>query len=470
MYFAIPYRFRWVLLLIASYFFYMSLKPAYIVLITILTLVSYYAGLQMGKTEIKSKRKKFLILAALVNIGFLFLYKYYDFFNHSFKAIFDHYHLSYEIPALHFILPIGISFYTFKSLSYTIDVYRGDQSPEKRLGYFALYVAFFPQLLAGPIERATRFLPQLYGRIDFDYPRVTKGLKLMLWGLFQKMVIADNLAPLVDSVYNDPTHHQGVSLILATLFFAFQIYCDFSGYSDIAIGAAQVMGFTTMENFNRPYFSKSIAEFWRRWHISLSSWFKDYLYIPMGGNRVSVPRWYLNLFVVMLICGFWHGASWTFLAWGGLHGFYLIFSILTRSARGHLVRMIGLDRVPRLHSYLKILITFSSVCFAWIFFRANSISDALYIISHLFTGWQNIFPADVLIKDLLWGSLKFEGIIGLTSIGVLTLIEWGARHGSIVEMISAKPIWIRWPAYYFILLSILLFGHFGTKQFIYSQF
>src|SRR4030042_1113881 len=193
MYFAIPYRFRWVLLLIASYFFYMSLKPVYIVLITILTLVSYYAGLQMGKTEIKSKRKKFLILAALANIGFLFLYKYYDFFNHSFKAIFYHYHLSYEIPALHFILPIGISFYTFKSLSYTIDVYRGDQLPEKRLGYFALYVAFFPQLLAGPIERATRFLPQLYGRIDFDYPRVTKGLKLMLWGFFQKMVIADNL-------------------------------------------------------------------------------------------------------------------------------------------------------------------------------------------------------------------------------------------------------------------------------------
>jgi alginate O-acetyltransferase complex protein AlgI len=469
-YFAIPYRFRWVLLLIASYFFYMSLKPAYIVLITILTLVSYYAGLQMGKTEIKSKRKKFLILAALANIGFLFLYKYYDFFNHSFKAIFDHYHLSYEIPALHFILPIGISFYTFKSLSYTIDVYRGDQSPEKRLGYFALYVAFFPQLLAGPIERATRFLPQLYGRIDFDYPRVTKGLKLMLWGLFQKMVIADNLAPLVDSVYNDPTHHQGVSLILATLFFAFQIYCDFSGYSDIAIGAAQVMGFTTMENFNRPYFSKSIPEFWRRWHISLSTWFRDYLYIPMGGNRVSISRWYFNLFIVLLICGFWHGANWTFLVWGGLHGIYLVFSAFTQNIREKIHKAIGLDRVPRFHSYLKVIVTFFLVCFAWIFFRANTISDAVYIISNLFAGWGRALTVEALGNIPFWGPLKFEFIVSLLSIVILLLIQLMERGVNIIDWFSEKPIWVRWPVYYSIILSILLFGNFGSKQFIYFQF
>src|SRR4030042_870480 len=356
MYFAVSYRFRWVLLLIASYFFYMSLKPVYIVLITILTLVSYYAGLQMGKTEIKSKKKKFLILAALANIGFLFLYKYYDFFNHSFKAIFYHYHLSYEIPALHFILPIGISFYTFK------------------------------------------------------------GLKLMLWGLFQKMVIADNLAPLVDSVYNDPTHHQGVSLILATLFFAFQIYCDFSGYSDIAIGAAQVMGFTTMENFNRPYFSKSIPEFWRRWHISLSTWFRDYLYIPMGGNRVSLSGWYFNLFIVLLICGFWHGANWTFLVWGGLHGIYLVFSAFTQNIREKIHKAIGLDRVPRFHSYLRVIVTFFLVCFAWIFFRANTISDAVYIISNLFAGWGRALPVEALENLPFWGPLKFEFIVSLLSI------------------------------------------------------
>ena len=287
-YFAIPYRFRWIILLGASYYFYISWKPAYVILIIMTTLITYYAGIRMGKISIKSKRKTILILSLFFNLGFLFVFKYYNFFNDSLRVIFQHYNLFYGSPPLNFLLPIGISFYTFKNLSYAIDVYRGDQLPERRLGFFVLYVAFFPQLLAGPIERITRFLPQLYERIDFDYPRVTKGLKLMLWGLFQKMVIADNLAPLVDSVYNDPTHHQGVSLILATFFFAFQIYCDFSGYSDIAIGAAQVMGFTTMENFNRPYFSKSIPEFWRRWHISLSTWFRDYLYIPMGGNRVSI--------------------------------------------------------------------------------------------------------------------------------------------------------------------------------------
>jgi D-alanyl-lipoteichoic acid acyltransferase DltB (MBOAT superfamily) len=355
-------------------------------------------------------------------------------------------------------------------LSYAIDVYRGAMAPEKHLGFFAVYVAFFPQLLAGPIERATRFLPQLYERFDFDYQRVTRGLRLMLWGFFQKMVIADNLATLVDSVYKHPADYQGLPLFLATFFFAFQIYCDFSGYSDIAIGAAQVMGYRTMENFNRPYFSKSISEFWRRWHISLSSWFRDYLYIPMGGNRVSVPRWYLNLFVVMVICGFWHGANWTFLVWGGLHGCFLIFSILTRSVRDRLVRMIGLDRVPKPHRYLKILITFSLVCFAWIFFRADTISDAFYIISNLFTGWRGAFTVETLEKIPFWGSLKFELAVSLISIGILLSVHLMEERGNIIDRFSDKPIWIRWPVYYSLLLAILLFGNFGAKQFIYFQF
>ena len=330
-YFSIPHRFRWIWLLGASYYFYMSWKPLYIFLIVITTLITYYAAIRMGQTDLRSRRKKFLFFSLLSNLGLLFVFKYYNFFNDSLRTLFQEYHLFYRIPSFDLILPLGISFYIFKSLSYTIDVYRGDKAPERHLGFFALYVSFFPQLLAGPIERATRFLPQLYEKFDFDYPRVTKGLKLMLWGLFQKMVIADNLATLVDSVYNDPSHHQGISLILATFFFAFQIYCDFSGYSDIAIGAAQVLGIKTMDNFNRPYFSKSIPEFWRRWHISLSTWFRDYFYIPLGGNRVSIPRWYFNLFFVMLICGFWHGANWTFIVWGGLHGFYLaIFSDHTR--------------------------------------------------------------------------------------------------------------------------------------------
>ena len=469
-YFVIPHRFRWALLLMASYVFYMSLKPAYVLLVILITLISYYAGVQMGKMETRSKRRKFLIITTFASLGLLFLFKYYDFFNSSFDTFFNTFHLSYGIPALHLVLPVGISFYTFKSLSYAIDVYRGDQAPEKHLGYFALYVGFFPQLLAGPIERATRFLPQLYEKFDFDYQRVTQGMKLMLWGLFQKMVIADNLAPLVDAVYNDPTHQDGIRLVLASLGFAFQIYCDFSGYSDMAIGAARVMGFTTMENFSRPYFSKSISEFWRRWHISLSSWFRDYLYIPMGGNRVPVPRWYLNLLVVMLVCGFWHGANWTFLVWGGLHGFYLIFSILTRGARDYFVRGIGLHRAPKLHSYLKSVITFSLVCFAWIFFRANSISDALYIIRHLPTGWGSLLQTYGQVKAPFLAPLKFEGAIAICSTALLIIVHFMERQSSIVDKVSERPVWLRWSIYYGVTLSILLFGNFGSRQFIYFQF
>jgi D-alanyl-lipoteichoic acid acyltransferase DltB (MBOAT superfamily) len=469
-YFAIPHRFRWILLLIASYGFYMSLKPGYVVLVIVLTLTSYYAGLQMGQTERKSRRKKFLIVAILANLGFLFLFKYYDFFNSSFKTLFSYSHPPYDIPALHYILPVGISFYTFKSLSYAMDVYRGDQLPEKHLGYFALYVAFFPQLLAGPIERAARFLPQLYEKFDFDCQRVARGLKLMLWGLFQKMVIADNLATLVDSVYNDPTHHHGISLVLATLLFAFQIYCDFSGYSDIAIGAAQVLGFATMDNFNRPYFSKSVPEFWRRWHISLSTWFRDYLYFPMGGNRVSIPRWYFNLFVVMLICGFWHGANWTFLVWGGLHGIYLVLSAATKDLRDSMTRRIGLSKMPGLHRYSRVLITFSIVCFAWIFFRANSLPDALYIITHLPTGWESLVQIHRLKETPFLGPLKFEFMIAIFSVVLLLFVHSIERQGCIVEKVSQRPVWLRWSIYYSVVLSILLFGNFGSKQFIYFQF
>jgi D-alanyl-lipoteichoic acid acyltransferase DltB (MBOAT superfamily) len=400
----------------------------------------------------------------------LFLFKYFNFFNDSLKTVFERFNIFYGIPALKFLLPVGISFYTFKNLSYAIDVYRNDEEPEKHLGFFALYVAFFPQLLAGPIERATRFLPQLYKKFDFNYQRVTKGLRLMIWGFFQKMVIADNLALLVDPIYNHPNHYQGLPLFLATLFFAFQIYCDFSGYSDIAIGAAEIMGFKTMENFSHPYFSKSISEFWRRWHISLSTWFRDYLYIPMGGNRVSLLRWYLNLFIVMTICGFWHGANWTFLIWGGLHGFYLVSSILTRNFRTHLTRMIGLDRVPRLHICLRGLITFFLVSFAWIFFRANTISDAFYIIYNLFIGWGRVFTIKGLRNVPLMTNLRFEFIVSLMSVGILLFVQLMDLRGNVIDRFSEKPVWIRWPVYYFLLLAILLCGNFGSKEFIYFQF
>jgi D-alanyl-lipoteichoic acid acyltransferase DltB (MBOAT superfamily) len=326
-------------------------------------------------------------------------------------------------------------------------------------------VAFFPQLIAGPIDRATKLLSQFHERHDFDYHRVTDGLKLMLWGFFQKVVIADTLATLVDPIYNDPVHYQGIHFAIATVFFAFQIYCDFSGYSDIAIGAAQVFGYTSINNFERPYFSKSIPEFWRRWHISLSTWFRDYLYVPLGGNRVSLSRLYFNILIVFLVSGLWHGSNWTFVVWGGVHGFYYIMSVITQSARTKLIRIIGLHKTPIVHKYLKAAITFFLVSFAWIFFRANSISDALFIVSHIFTGWEQGFGA---LSPFTQS--KFEFIIGVASTLFMVFGHLLQRRGSVREMLSQKPLVVRWALYYGIILLILLLGNFGSKQFIYFQF
>jgi D-alanyl-lipoteichoic acid acyltransferase DltB (MBOAT superfamily) len=425
----------------------MCWKPAYVILLFLSTLIVYYSSIQMGKTVIKRERKIFLILSLFFNLGLLFLFKYYNFFNDSFRTLFNQYNLFYGIPALRFLLPVGISFYTFKSLSYSIDVYRGNQAPEKHLGIFALYVAFFPQLLAGPIERSTRLLPQLRKNFHFDYQRVTEGAKLIFWGLFQKVVVADTLSTLVDSVYDKPTQYTGISFAVATVFFAFQIYCDFSGYSDIAIGAAQILGYRTMENFNRPYFSKSIGEFWRRWHISLSSWFRDYLYIPLGGNRVSIPRGYLNLLVVFLLCGLWHGANWTFVIWGGLHGFYLFSSNITQRARERVAQKLRLNNTPKLFRFLKVLTTFFFVCFAWIFFRSNSVSDAFYIVSHLLAGWGSALNTETLRDAVSFGPSQFQWIVGTASIGLVIFVHLVQSQGRVIDQLSRKPVWLRWSIY-----------------------
>ena len=274
----------------------------------------------------------------------------------------------------------------------------------------------------------------------------------------------------MDSVYDKPTQYTGISFAVATVFFAFQIYCDFSGYSDIAIGAAQILGYRTMENFNRPYFSKSIGEFWRRWHISLSSWFRDYLYIPLGGNRVSIPRGYLNLLVVFLLCGLWHGANWTFVIWGGLHGGYLIFSNVTQRARERVVQKLGLDNTPRLSKSLKVLTTFIFVCFAWIFFRSNSVSDAFYIISHLLTGWETVFNMETLRDGLSFGPSQFQWIVGTASIGLVVFVQLLQRQGRVIDQLSKKPVWLRWSIYYAMISIFLLCGSFQSKEFIYFQF
>ena len=454
----------------------MCWKAEYLLLILVSTLVDYFAAIQMSKQTLPTKRKIYLILSLFVNLGLLFGFKYFNFFNDSLRTIFDNFNIFYDVPTFKVLLPVGISFYTFQTLSYTIDVYRKKRQPEKHLGIFALYVAFFPQLVAGPIERSTRLLPQLVQKYNFDYDRVTNGLKLMLWGFFKKIVIADRVAVIVNQVYNNPSDAAGLPLLIGTYLFAFQIYCDFSGYSDIAIGAAQVFGINLMKNFRRPYFAKSIREFWQRWHISLSTWFRDYLYQSLGGSRTTRWRWYYNIMIVFLISGLWHGGNWTFVIWGGLHGSYYLFSYWTRNIRPRLTRFLKLDKVPFIQKTLRVLFIFHIVLIGWIFFRANTLSDAIFIITHLFTGIGDIFNR---IRELgitpgifnygfeLSVSEMFIGMCAIIILGIHHLIQ--GRQSARVWL-NAKPIWIRWAAYYGILLSVLGFGYMEPSEFIYFQF
>jgi alginate O-acetyltransferase complex protein AlgI len=462
LYFALSHKYRWILLLAASYYFYMGWKAEYAILIIATTLIDYSAGRLIGAAKNPKNKKYLLWISLAVNLGLLGFFKYFNFFTVSLTELFEIFHLNWQLPAYQILLPVGISFYTFQSLSYTIDVYRGKIEPEKNLGMFALYVSFFPQLVAGPIERAGNLLSQLYEKHYFDYTRVTNGLKLAAWGFFKKMVIADRLSLFVEAVYSKPTEFGGIQLITATIFFAFQIYCDFSGYSDIAIGTAQIFGIKLMDNFKRPYFSRSIAEFWKRWHISLSTWFKDYLYIPLGGNRVAVPRWYLNLFIVFVVSGLWHGANWTFVAWGALHGFYMVFSAATARLRAKIIKVIKLDRAPKLYLAIQVGITFVLVNIGWIFFRANSITDAFYILTHLFSNLSFSRFSMGIGRDQL-----YVAILAIIFMEVIHVIQ---EHGKIRTFLSEKPTMVRWSAYSLMLILIFLFGMFEEQQFIYFQF
>lgn len=462
-YFSIPYRYRWGLLLVASYYFYASWRPKYLLLIVSITLINYLVGLQLGKTKEDTTRKLLLTSSLVGSLGILFFFKYINFFGNTLNSVLTLFPTQLDFPLMNVVLPVGISFYTFQTLSYSIDVYRGDKEPEPHLGIFALYVSFFPQLVAGPIERSTRLLPQFFQNNDFDYNRVTNGLKLMAWGFFKKIVIADRAAVLVNNVYNSPTEFTGIPLILATYFFAFQIFCDFSAYTDIARGAAKVLGYNLMENFKRPYFSKSIPEFWRRWHISLSSWFRDYLYIPLGGNRVNKRRWYYNIIVVFLVTGLWHGAGWTFIIWGAYHGVFYLLYRKTINVRERVSEFVGLSSFPTVHKLTKVFLNFNLVVFGWIFFRANSLSDAFYIITHLFTGIEVS-----LSYGLGVGKLGF--LLTILMIGIMEGVHVFQRKRSVINFLETKPLIVRWGAYYALLLGILLFGQFGHEEFIYFQF
>jgi len=467
LYFALPYNRRWLLLLVSSCYFYMAFVPIYILILGFTIFVDYFAGIYIENAQGK-KRKLLLIFSLIANIGVLFVFKYYNFLNHNFSFLLQGFGVTNPIPYLAVLLPIGLSFHTFQAMSYTIEVYRGNQKAERHLGIYSLYVMFYPQLVAGPIERPQNLLHQFKENYDFDYDRVTSGLRLMAWGLFKKAVIADRLAIVTDTVYNNPQHYNSLSLIIATVFFTFQIFCDFSGYSDMAIGAARIMGFKLMTNFNNPYQSKSVDEFWKRWHISLSTWFKDYLYITIGGNRVIIPRWYLNLFIVFLVSGLWHGASWTFVIWGALHGFYLVFSLITKNFRQKFNTLFHLNKLPS----LSVLTTFILVAFAWIFFRANKVQDALYISKHIFTGVPNLIQKLLAHKAIIEniGLSKRDLTLSIFLILFLEIIHYVQNKKNIPAIFIKIPTYIRWSVYYGVILVIIFFGVFENRQFIYFQF
>ncbi len=458
----------------ASCYFYMAFLPIYILILGFTIVVDYYAGLWIERSAGKEK-KRWLILSLIVNIGVLAVFKYYHFFIDNLSGLLENAGIPANLPLLTILLPIGLSFHTFQAMSYTIEVYRGHQRAEKHFGIYALYVMFYPQLVAGPIERPQNMLHQFHEKKTFDYDNAVYGLKLMAWGFLKKVVIADRLAYMVNIVYNNPHEYQGLPLILATVFFSFQIYCDFSGYSDIAIGAARVMGFNLMRNFNYPYFSSSVSEFWGRWHISLSTWFKDYLYIPLGGNRVAIPRWYLNLLIVFVVSGIWHGANWTFVAWGLLHGILLI----SENIKDRLSARLKFPfKSPKLFS---IIATFSVVSVAWIFFRADTISNAYYIVTHLFAGvfddlhliYTNITTGKgVIVNTTLnkWTSAKVDYFWSFGVIAFLVGVEYFNRKKNIIRLIGEYPFVLRYIVYLLLILEILFFQKSGQQQFIYFQF
>jgi D-alanyl-lipoteichoic acid acyltransferase DltB (MBOAT superfamily) len=466
LYFFVPHRFRWILLLVASYFFYAYGNIQYLPLIILSTAVDYIAARMIHNSDQPRVRTLFLVASLVVNLGVLFIFKYFDFFNQSLSVALNAANISYQSRTLNLILPIGISFYTFQSMAYTIDVYRRQIEPERHPGKFATFVAFFPQLVAGPIERAGNLLPQFNISARFDQTRTVEGLRLILWGFFKKIVIADRLAIYVNTVYNDVGVYTGWNLILATVFFAFQIYCDFSAYSDIAIGTAKILGIDLMQNFRQPYFSRSAREFWGRWHISLSGWFRDYVYIPLGGNRVAGGRHLLNLLIVFLLSGLWHGASWTFVIWGALHGLYVVADAFLHQ-RG--LRLWGGNQSLWIQA-LKIGGTFAFVCFAWIFFRANSFSDALYILNHLFVFGENGSLSDPLSSGLLGAQVEFFLSFGL--IGLLLVVDAATARWGFDRLFTVSPVYVRWVIYYALGSAVIFSGLYGlgAQEFIYFQF
>lgn len=464
-YFLLGGRARVALLLAASAVFYMAFIPVYLLILVWLIGVDYVSGLLIEGARGR-RRTAWLVASIASNLGVLAVFKYWDFAASNLGGLAQAFGISAPLAPIGLVLPIGLSFHTFQSLSYTIEVYRGSVRAERSLLHFALYVLFYPQLVAGPIERPANLLPQLHVDKPWRHEDVAHGLRLMAWGFFKKVVVADRLGVLVDHVYSDPTRYTGAPLLVATLFFSWQIYCDFSGYSDIAIGAARVMGIRLMTNFDRPYAATSIADFWRRWHISLSSWFRDYVYIPLGGRRCTPPRHLANVLVTFLLSGLWHGANWTFVAWGAFHGLCLIASILTSGLRQRLSEATGLARVPVLRAALARTATFGLVTAAWVFFRAGSMADAWHVFAHMFDGLAAFTPSALAGLGLSRG----EFLTALAAITALELVQSLQGKLGVPDLLRRLPRAPRLAADYALVLIVLLLGHFRESPFIYFQF
>jgi len=450
------------LLVAASYVFYGWWDWRFLSLILFSSIVDYFVGLGLLKQENKVKRKALLWTSIIINLGFLGLFKYYDFFLDNFISAFSFFGTEIKANSLNIILPVGISFYTFQTLSYSIDVFKRKLEPTKDFIAFSAFVSFFPQLVAGPIERATNLLPQFYTKRTFDYSKAVDGMRQILWGLFKKIVIADSCAEYANIIFNNSDDYSGSALVLGALFFTFQIYGDFSGYSDIAIGTSRLFGFNLMRNFNFPYFSRDIAEFWRRWHISLSTWFRDYLYIPLGGSKGGIWMKVRNTFIIFIVSGFWHGANWTFITWGALNAIYFLPLLLTNNNRNNMGTVAQGKSVPTLKESLYMLLTFGLTVFAWIFFRANSIGHAMSYISEIFS------PSLLTLPDFPG---KEHALITSAFVLLFVLIEWVGREGQYaISHLGLK--WkrqFRFAFYYVIIISIFLFGG-KEQQFIYFQF
>jgi len=472
-YYLLAHKYRWIWLLAASCYFYMAFVPIYIIILGGTIVIDYFAGIWIAKTNDYKKRKLFVVLSLISNIGVLAFFKYFNFLNENLTSLLHGVGYKNPVPFLSILLPIGLSFHTFQAMSYTIEVYRGNQTSEKHFGIYALYVMFYPQLVAGPIERPQNMLHQFHEKREYNYENIRKGICQMVWGLFKKMVIADRLGLFVNQVYDNPHSYQGLPLIIATVFFAFQIYCDFSGYSDIALGAARTMGYKLMLNFNYPFTSTSVSEFWRKWHISLSTWFSDYLFNPLviGTRKWAKTGVCFALMTTLLISGLWHGAGWNFVVFGGLHGLAMTYEFLTKRIRKKVSKAL-----PHwLYDNLSVVLTFSFACFAWVFFRANNLTDALYIGSHLFsnigTQFYSLLNRSLAVDKLVYlnqGKVVFFFSVFL--IILLGVIQTVIRKNNILDWMAAKNVVIRYSIYYSVALSILIFGVLSGAKFIYFQF